>query len=271
MCSYLLSCPQLAPLLTQIIHALAYLHQNGIVHRDLKPSNVLVNADMRCLVTDFGIASFTSLASTENSEQLLLQPGTAEFMPPEAFVANSSASASTSTSQTAVDTQLSPQSQDPESETDIEEQRRNALLQRLRKNKKKVKSPDDDTQTNMDAPLLGMPQDSINDFHQRAKPRRSDSMTSAAEASLFKWDIYSYAIVVCSVLSGKLPYKDVKDTTKLPQLVVDGLRPPLPSQASPSLTKLIRQMWHKDPVQRPHSHKVQNFFMDEVLSSVIAV
>jgi serine/threonine protein kinase len=40
-----------------ICEALDYLHQRGVVHRDLKPENLLVDADDRVTLVDFGIAS----------------------------------------------------------------------------------------------------------------------------------------------------------------------------------------------------------------------
>ncbi|XP_034029271.1 calcium/calmodulin-dependent protein kinase IGb [Thalassophryne amazonica] len=43
----------------QVLHAVAYLHQNGIVHRDLKPENILYysqDENSKIMISDFGLS-----------------------------------------------------------------------------------------------------------------------------------------------------------------------------------------------------------------------
>jgi serine/threonine protein kinase len=48
--------------------ALASVHARGISHRDVKPSNILLSADGRALLTDFGLASMGELAEEFGDE-----------------------------------------------------------------------------------------------------------------------------------------------------------------------------------------------------------
>ena len=66
-------------LVIQILKAARFAHRRGIVHRDIKPHNVLVDAEGRVKVTDFGIARAGASDMTETGSIM----GTAQYLSPE--------------------------------------------------------------------------------------------------------------------------------------------------------------------------------------------
>lgn len=61
----------------QVARALEYLHGKGLVHRDLKPENVLVAADERVKLADFGWSAYLS------GGRRTTMCGTLDYLPPE--------------------------------------------------------------------------------------------------------------------------------------------------------------------------------------------
>ncbi|PYV25199.1 MAG: hypothetical protein DMG27_10760 [Acidobacteria bacterium] len=66
----------------RILDTLEYLHSHGIVHRDLKPENVMVDAEDRIKLIDFGIAAKTG-ARRLTFAKLSQTLGTPDYISPE--------------------------------------------------------------------------------------------------------------------------------------------------------------------------------------------
>ncbi len=73
-------------IMTGVLDGLAAAHASGIVHRDIKPENVLLTADGRVKVADFGLARAHAAAGHTRTGLLI---GTVAYVPPEQVTGDS--------------------------------------------------------------------------------------------------------------------------------------------------------------------------------------
>src|SRR5882672_425907 len=69
-------------LMLQLLDGLEYAHAQGVIHRDIKPSNLLLAADGKLKIADFGVARIDN-SNLTNTGSLI---GTANYIAPELFM-----------------------------------------------------------------------------------------------------------------------------------------------------------------------------------------
>ena len=69
--------------LRDVALGLEHVHAHGIIHRDLKPENVLVDADGRPRLTDFGLARLVDASGASSSTGTGVVVGTPTYVSPE--------------------------------------------------------------------------------------------------------------------------------------------------------------------------------------------
>lgn len=67
-------------IMAKVARALDFAHVRGVVHRDVKPSNIIVTADLKPYLMDFGLAKAIDDDSMSDSGSLV---GTVDYMSPE--------------------------------------------------------------------------------------------------------------------------------------------------------------------------------------------
>ena len=68
-------------IVVQVADALDYAHNRGVIHRDIKPSNIMIDAEDRVHIMDFGLAK--QLDSDTKFTRTGTTIGTPAYMPPE--------------------------------------------------------------------------------------------------------------------------------------------------------------------------------------------
>ena len=70
-----------------------------------------------------------------------------------------------------------------------------------------------------------------------------------------KWDVYSFAVLMCYTLSGTHPFAGMSEAQIIMMIAVDRERPTIPAHVdndpeNPVFKKMIQRLWQHDPLGR---------------------
>ncbi|KAL9231866.1 hypothetical protein vseg_007032 [Gypsophila vaccaria] len=109
----------------------------------------------------------------------------------------------------------------------------------------------------------------VGDFGVARVKAQSGVMT--AETGTYRWmapeviehkpydhkaDVFSFAIVLWELLTGKLPYEYLTPLQAAVGVVQKGLRPTIPKNCNPKLAELLEKCWQQDPALRPNFSEI---------------
>ncbi|KAK9850773.1 hypothetical protein WJX84_012168 [Apatococcus fuscideae] len=79
-------------------------------------------------------------------------------------------------------------------------------------------------------------------------------------------DVFSFAIVIWELLTGRVPYADMTPLQAAVGVVQKGLRPPIPANCPPALATLMQDCWVRNPKDRP-SFEILKHRMEDITTS----
>ena len=89
-----------------------------------------------------------------------------------------------------------------------------------------------------------------------------------------KKDVYSFGILFWEILTGKIPFRELKEknTCDIEKMIIDGYRPPLdilPDDTPPCIIEIIGDCWKPNPSERPTLEQIISILSSELTSSTV--